>query len=72
MFLYPEKRIKQIGRRTETTDMLKGQIQRYTEAVRHHTEAVYHPGKLLLCGGTNQLNGELNQRYDVKFLLTGD
>ena len=52
--------------------MLKARFLRYTEAVRHHTEAVFHPGKLLLCGDPNQLSGELNQRYDAKFLLTGD
>jgi len=52
--------------------MLKAQLLRYTEAVRHHTEAVCDRRKLLLCGDPNQLNGELNQRYDAKLLLSGD
>lgn len=52
--------------------MQKAQFLRYTEVVRHHTEAVFHPGKLLLCGDPNELSGELNQRYDARFLLTGE
>lgn len=34
-------------------------------------KAVFDRRKLLLSAGTNQLNGELNQLYDAKFLLTG-